>query len=397
MRLFLSLFIALCLTPARAQKPAQAPLPDLKNAEVLGADLYKNSGSTGLVLVVVRDNQVFFHGYGETAPNSHQAPTADSVVRLCSLTKIFTTDLLTKLTLDNIVQLNDPLQSFAPSHVTVPKRVKPITLFDLATHTAGLPRELGNAHRGTAHFTFPDYSTRWRWLPNLRLRSTPGTVALYSNVGYDLLSDALQAAAHKPYATLLAERTIKPLRMYQTTFYPDTSQCARMLVSIHEDGACTATENTEGSAGLYSTPNDMAIWLKYLLGTGTPGIPAQPAAAQESYLPLTQLIRETGLDHAGRPSGIGLGWMHLLAPDAPSHLIEKTGGGAGFLTYITIHPASHTALFLAATDGPGNLRAEDFNLFKSANDLLLNLAGLPPIPRDAHKAHRKITRKRHKR
>jgi hypothetical protein len=47
----------------------------------------------GMVLVVVRDDQVFFRGYGETAPNSHQFPTQDSLLRLCSLTKIFTTDI----------------------------------------------------------------------------------------------------------------------------------------------------------------------------------------------------------------------------------------------------------------------------------------------------------------
>lgn len=391
MRSYLPLFLAMILVPACAQTPA--PLPDLKNAEALGADLYRNSGSTGLVLVVVRNNHVFFHGYGETAPYSNQAPTADSVVRICSLTKIFTSDLLTKLTIDNTVHLNDPLHLYAPAHLTVPKHGKPITLFDLATHTAGLPRELGSAPRGTAHFTFPDYSTRWRWLSNQHLRSTPGTVALYSNVGYDLLSDALQTAAHKPYATLLSERTIKPLRMYQTTFYPDAQQCSRLLAGDRDEGPCTVTENTEGSSGLYSTPNDMAIWLQYLLGASTPAISAQPAAAQESYLP-TQLVRETGLDHAGHPSGIGLGWMHLLAPNDPSHLIEKTGGGAGFQTYIAIHPASHTAIFVAATDGSYNLRADHFNLFKSSNDLLLNLAGLPPIPRDAPKAHSKAAHKR---
>jgi D-alanyl-D-alanine-carboxypeptidase/D-alanyl-D-alanine-endopeptidase len=163
-----------------------------------------------MVLVVVRDNQVIFRGYGETAPNSHQVPTQDSFLRLCSLTKIFTSDLLTKLTIDGTVSLDDPLQRFAPPHLVVPKRIKPITLENLATHTSGLPRELGNAPPGTPHFTFPNYTTRWRWLPNQRLRSTPGTAALYSNVGFDLLCDALQSAAHKPYAALLAERPLNP-------------------------------------------------------------------------------------------------------------------------------------------------------------------------------------------
>src|SRR5271165_3414836 len=95
-RLLPVLFVCL-LVPVLAQAPQQSPLPELSTAQGQGADLFADSGAVGMVVVVVRDDQVFFHGYGETAPNSSIAPSADSVVRLCSLTKIFTTDLLTKL------------------------------------------------------------------------------------------------------------------------------------------------------------------------------------------------------------------------------------------------------------------------------------------------------------
>jgi D-alanyl-D-alanine-carboxypeptidase/D-alanyl-D-alanine-endopeptidase len=330
-----------------------------------------------MVLVVVRDNQVFFGGYGETAPNSHQLPTQDSFLRLCSLTKIFTSDLLTKLAIDGTVRLDNPLQRFVPPHIVVPKRIRPITLEDLATHTSGLPRELSNAPPDTPHFTFPDYATRWRWLPNQRLRSTPGTAALYSNVGFDLLSDALQSAAHKSYPALLAERTLNPLNMRQTTFFPNAAQCTRLLVGYGDEGPCTSTENTAGSSGLYSTPTDMAIWLKYLLRTGGPAIPVQNPAAQAVYILPADLVREKGLDHAGQPTGIGLGWIHLLPPDDSSHIVEKTGGGAGFETYIAINHSRHTAIFVAATDAPIDTH---LNLFNAANKLLLAVSGLPPLP-----------------
>lgn len=370
----------LATSPALAQtKPS---LPDLQSAGALGADLFAQSGSTGMVLVVVRNNQVFFSGYGETAPGSGQLPTADSLLRLCSLTKIFTADVLVKLVNDKTVRLDDPLQRFAPPHAVVPKRVQPITLADLATHTSGLPRELGNGPLGTPHFTFPNYRTRWRWLPSQHLRSTPGSAALYSNIGFDFLSDALQSAARKPYAALLAERTLNPLNMRQTTFFPNPAQCARLLISADDKGPCTVTENTPGSSGLYSTSTDMAIWLKYLLGTGGLAKPdqktvAQNPAAQAVYIVPSALTSEKGLDHAGTPTGIGLGWIHLLAPSDPSHIIQKTGGGAGFTTYIAINQSRHTAIFLAATDGPLGYQ---FNLFKGADNALLTLAGLPPLP-----------------
>lgn len=367
----------LSLIPALAQAPPPTSPPDLQSAGALGEDLFLQSGSTGMVLVVVRENQVFFRGYGQTSPNSHQLPTEDSLLRLCSLTKIFTADVLTKLVADGTVQLDDPLQRFAPPHTVVPRRVRPVTLGDLATHTSGLPRELGNAPPETPHFTFPDYRTRVRWLPNQRLRSIPGTAALYSNIGFDFLSDSLESAAHKSYPALLAERTLNPLHMRNTTYFPNREQCRDLLVGAHDQGPCTVTEATAGSSGLYSTARDMTIWLQYLLRTGSPDTPAQDPAAQAIYMVPSNLVRQKGLDHAGKPTGIGLGWIHILPVDSPSHIIEKTGGGAGFETYIAINHARHTAIFLARTDGSLDTH---LNFFNAANKLLLAVADLPPLP-----------------
>jgi serine-type D-Ala-D-Ala carboxypeptidase/endopeptidase len=376
-RTLLVFLFVLPLMSALAQAQPPASLPDIQSIGGLGTDLFLQSGSTGMILVVVRDNQVLIRGYGETAPNSHQVPTQDSLLRLCSLTKIFTTDVLTKLVADKTVRLDDTLQRYAPAGTVVPERVRPITLADLATHTSGLPREVGNAPLNTPHFTFPDYRTRWRWLPNQRLRSTPGTAALYSNVAFDLLGDALQSAAHKPYAALLAERTLNPLHMQDTTFFPNAEQCSHLLISAHEEGPCVTTQATAGSSGLYSTAADMAIWLKYLLRTGGQGVAAQESSAQTVYLLPSSLVSQKGLDHAGEPTGIGLGWIHILPVDSPSHIVEKTGGGAGFETYIAINDSRNTAIFLAATEGPVYTHV---NLFNAANKLLLAVAGLPPLP-----------------
>jgi D-alanyl-D-alanine-carboxypeptidase/D-alanyl-D-alanine-endopeptidase len=378
LRILLLAFVVLTV-PLRGQ----SAVPDMGQADALGYDLFVQSGSTGMVMVVVGEKQVVFRGYGETAIGSGRKPTEKSLLRLCSLSKIFASDLLAKMVADKTVKLDDPLQLFAPSKVKVPTRSgHPITLLDLATHTSGLPREVGAAPYGTPHFTFPDYKYRWHWLPNQRLKSVPGTAALYSNVGFDLLGDALEKAARKPYAKLLAERTTRPLGMKETGFTPNPEQCGRLLQGAHDEGLCTDTQSSAGSSGVYSTANDMAIWLKYLLGTGAPAIPPQNPAAQAVYIFPGDLLKEQGLDHAGEPTGIGLGWMHLLAPDDPATITEKTGGGAGFITYIALNQARHLGIFLALTDGSIETH---LNVFKAANNVLLTLAGLPPIPPDPPK------------
>lgn len=388
MRLLIAFLLLLSLVSASAQSAPGVSLHDLKDAEQLGAELYTNSGATGLVLVVVRGDRAVFHGYGEAVPGSHAAPTRESVVRICSLTKIFTTDLLAKMVADGTVRLDDSLKKFAPEAAIVPERDGPITLEDLATHTAGLEREIGAAPRHTPHFTYPNFDTRWNWLASAQLKFTPGTQAYYSNVGFDLLSDALAAAAKTRYATLLYKRTLAPLGMWETTFFPTPKQCEKLMTGSHDEGPCTITEDTEGSSGLYSTPADMEKFLKYLVGAGGS---AQAESARRVYLLPSSLKGQYGLDHAGRPSGIGLGWMHLGGSDDVMHVIEKTGGGAGFTTYIAMHPASHTALFVAMTEGHWQDRTPGFNLFKASNNGLLALAGLPPLP----DRHIRVARPRH--
>jgi D-alanyl-D-alanine-carboxypeptidase/D-alanyl-D-alanine-endopeptidase len=386
-----SLFLLSLLSAAAQTGPAPVmTLHDLKEADTLGADLYTDSGATGLVLVVVRGDQIYFKGYGETVPGSREVPSLKSEVRLCSLTKIFTTDLLAKFVADGTVRLDDTLKRYAPGGAVVPERDAPITLEELATHTAGLEREIGTAPRRTPHFSYPDYETRWQWLASAKLKFTPGTQAYYSNVGFDLLSDALAKASHTPYDALLDKRTLKPLKMWNTTFYPNPRQCERLMTGAHEEGPCTITASTEGSSGLYSTPADMENFLSYLVGAGAPELPAQSTDAHGVYLLPSKLAGQYGLDHAGRPSGIGLGWMHVGGNENVSHIIEKTGGGAGFTTYIAIHPASHTALFVAITEGRHGWKP-GFNLFKASNNGLLALAGLPPLAN----ATRRSVRSRH--
>src|SRR6266702_8900008 len=117
-RALIASLLVLSLTPALAQANPPPSLPAIQSQpqsiDALGTDLFLQSGATGMVLVVVRDDQAVFRGYGETAPSSHQLPTQDSLLRLCSLTKIFTTDVLTKLVADKTVRLDDPLQRYAP-------------------------------------------------------------------------------------------------------------------------------------------------------------------------------------------------------------------------------------------------------------------------------------------
>ncbi len=354
----------------------------LEEAGQRGATLFAESGFTGMVLVVVRNREMAIRSYGETFPGSGRLPDSKSVIRLCSLSKIVTTDLLSKMVLEGKVRLADPLDRYAPKGKVVPRKGKDgrITLQDLATHTSGLPREVGSYPPHTAHFTFPDQSFRWNWLQKQKLISTPGTEALYSNVGFDLLGDALAVAAGKPYAQLLDERFVRPLRLQETMLTPNADQCARLLRGANDEGPCTDTQASGPSGGVYTTAGDMGRVLQYLLHI--PGYPVQPDSALAVVFKPQQLKSVQGLDHAGDPTGIGLGWVQLGDPNSPQAVMEKTGGGAGFSTYIVLSRKKQTGVFVAVTEGKGPWHID---LFGEANNLLADLAGIPPLPARVHK------------
>jgi D-alanyl-D-alanine-carboxypeptidase/D-alanyl-D-alanine-endopeptidase len=116
----LSLFIfSVALFRGKASAQVLTP-PQLASAGPVLDDLFRRSGSTGMIVVVVRGQETWMQGYGQTRPGSHETPDGQSLVRLCSLTKIMTTDLLVKMIADGRVSLTDPLQKFAPRNVIVP-------------------------------------------------------------------------------------------------------------------------------------------------------------------------------------------------------------------------------------------------------------------------------------
>jgi len=316
--------------------------------------IFLNSGAPGMVIAIVRKGDLIIQGYGETSAGNGQKPSAISLVRVGSISKVLATDLMVKLAKERKLRLSDPLQMYAPAGSRVPSldRDRPITLLDLATHTSGLSRSVsGQPPRGAPPFTWPDKAARWNWLVKQKLISIPGSAALYSNVAYDLLVDAIEVAGKKPYSELFRKKTAEPLGMRDTTATPNKEQCARLMVGTGADppGPCADTRATAGSGGMYSTAADMGAWMQYLLGVKTGNSSAQRSIAQAIYVQRQALSSIEGLDIAGRASGLGLGWV-LLAPTSNTPaILQKTGAGGGFMSYMALVPGRQVGAFVALT------------------------------------------------
>lgn len=194
--------------------------------EFTGALLFLQSKVPGLIIGAVRNGEVSVAGFGQVSDQEKRKPDGMTLLRIGSITKVFTGAVLASLAADSAVKFTDPLQKHLDWGVDIPsKDGKHIRLIDLVTHTSGLPREIERAPSP------PDNPfqtiTKEAMIANLRgdpLLFAPGTGALYSNFAFDLLAQALGNAARKPYADLLSERILKPLELRSTAFTHDPQQ-----------------------------------------------------------------------------------------------------------------------------------------------------------------------------
>jgi D-alanyl-D-alanine-carboxypeptidase/D-alanyl-D-alanine-endopeptidase len=340
-----SIFLALALAAAAAGSARADDSLLRQAAELAGFVMFRESGAPGLVVAVVRGDDSLVLGYGETEKGNNQTPDGASLVRLNSITKVFATEVLAVLVAEGKLRLTDTLQGRAGGLKTPAFEGRPITLLDLATYSAGLPREIGEAPEGVMPRAWPTRADRWSWLANYQLPWAPGTVASYSNVGFDLLADAIETTGGAPYPDLLRARVTAPLGMADTGFSPSPEQCKRLMTGsgLGAPAPCVDTHATDGSGGLYSTGNDMARWLRHNLDEANETLALSHALwRQRQALPAA-----IGFDESGPMAGLGLGWVIVNADGIRPTLIAKSGAGVGFMSYIAFAPGKGVGVFVA--------------------------------------------------
>lgn len=335
--------------------------------------IYNSSQASAMVLVAIDNDQQVFRSYGEIRPGSNQRPRPDSLFRIASLTKLMTSEVMVKMNSEGSIKLSDPLSKYAPPGNRVPtyRSDQPIRLQNLATHTSGLPREQPGGVPDRAVFTWPTQYDRWRWLQNANIKVPPGVQVSYSNIAYDLLADALAKASGVPYPTLFKEKVSSQLGMKDTTYTPSSEQCYRLIVPARNASPCVSTLAAIGSGGIYSTADDMAHWMQQFLGNSSQ--PRSPYASQllKMYYHRDQLSKVIGMDVPGITSSLGLGWVYMAPHDGLPGIIQKTGGGGGFITYMAIIPEKNVGVF-AVVARTGNTKFR--NMSDGVNKLVATLA-----------------------
>jgi D-alanyl-D-alanine-carboxypeptidase/D-alanyl-D-alanine-endopeptidase len=349
---------ALLLAAALAAAPP-ATAEDRLLDEALGfagAFGYFQSGAPGFVIAAVRDGQTSFAGFGETARGSGKTPDADTIMRVGSVSKVFCGETLASLVVEGKLGFTDRLQDRLGYDVTLPERDgKPIRLIDLVTHSAGLPREVPRPDAPAAD----PFSTNTREAQIAALAAdpllfAPGTGALYSNFGFDLLGAALANAGGKPYAELLRDRVLGPLGMNDTLSNPRPGDQGRLMQGHNFDGSPMPFAPTpvtiECAGGLYTTANDMMRWMKWQLDRFSPDDQELRLLDQAAYLYRDGLRPAAGFDEAGTMDAIGLAWVVMMPEGDRPLILQKTGGLQGMFAYVALAPMWGVGVFAAMNE-----------------------------------------------
>ena len=351
---WLSLFAVTTAVVFADQVPAQAEDKLLSETVAFtGTVLFLETGVPGLVLGATRDGEFAVSGFGETSKGSGKTPDGDTLMRIGSVTKVFTGAVLASLVADGTVGLADPLGDHLDWDTNVPKRDgHVIRLIELATHTSGLPREV-EREQGPPDDPFSTLTAEVyaKALGEDPLLFTPGTGGLYSNFAFDVLSAALSGAAGKPYPDILRERVLGPAGLEDTVLTLRDGDHARLMQGHNFDGSplpdVPATPIMAGASALYSTANDILKWLDWHLDRFSAEDAEMRLLDHAAYVQRDGLDPVYGFDESGRMDAMSLGWVVMeLDGDRPL-ILQKAGGLQGMFVYSAFAPTRGVGAFVA--------------------------------------------------
>lgn len=273
---------------------AQPSLPDTTRQHIRTtiAGLKERFRSPSMIVAIVYKDQIIFEEAVGFSNQERQIPaTMDSKYPVLSITKLFTATALMQLEQEGRVRLDDEVRKYLPQF-----KVKSAsgddagtTLFQLATHSSGLPRN------SPADIRFSESIDRWlltggktsvTWpatetavlasLKNIKIQYPPYHYVSYSdrhysNLGYSVLGIALEHPAGKKLTAYISEKIFKPLSMNRSGFLTDPINTDSIAIGSWYNAATNTMVpvplwqpgGADYAGGMYTTARDVAKFISF--------------------------------------------------------------------------------------------------------------------------------------
>jgi serine beta-lactamase-like protein LACTB, mitochondrial len=289
--------------------------------------------------VAVRGRVVWSEGFGLADVERRVPATAETRYRVGSVSKLLTAAALARLVQAGRVDLDAPVQRYAPSF---PVKPRPVTLRQLAGHQSGI-RHYRIPGDPVGERTFATLAEGLAIFANDTLLFAPGTRYAYSSYGYNLLGVAIEGASGRPFLDAVRELVTRPLALWsvvadhrdsvvrdRTAFY-DYGRDQRVVNARWDDASYKWP-----SGGYLATAADLASFGSAFLA---------PGFLDERTL---QLVFTPQRLASGEATVVGLGWR--IGRDSAGRTIYHHGGTSspGGRAMLVVYPAEQVVVAMLA-------------------------------------------------
>ncbi|MEZ4859847.1 MAG: serine hydrolase domain-containing protein [Caldilineaceae bacterium] len=301
-------------------------------------------------LIARRGKVVHYANFGMADIEAGKPMTEETIFRIYSMTKPITSVAVLMLLEESCFRLSDPVADYLPAFkatkvldktdgngVRLVDPLRPMTICDLLTHTAGLSygfeegfyvdqlygQQVWRPADTNANLTLAEWIGAIAQLP---LAYHPGTRYRYS-FATDVLGYLVEVVSGQPFAEFLQERIFAPLGMVDTFFTVPPAKLDRFAVNYgpKEGGGLKVidapqtsrfarpTQRPSGGGGLLSTTGDYLRFCQMLLNKGE--VDGVRLLGRKTVELMTTNCLPTGVhlnNDPARGAGFGLGVSILL-------------------------------------------------------------------------------------
>jgi CubicO group peptidase (beta-lactamase class C family) len=202
----------------------------------------------GIAVGLIYDQSLIWsRGFGYANVAKRVPMTAQTICRIASITKLFTSTAIMQLRDDGLLQLDDPVKKHLPwFQLRNPHPDTPVvTIRHLLAHAGGLPREAAFPYWSTNEF--PSVEEVQAALPDQEFALPAGSDWKYSNLSFMLAGEIVAAVAKLPYNAYVTENILQPLGLTNT--FVDTIPSDHPLLAV---GYGRRLPNVARTSGMYT-------------------------------------------------------------------------------------------------------------------------------------------------
>jgi len=347
--------LAVALLASCSKSSAPAYPAAIQEAQDAAYEVLRQGGdATSLGIGIVnRDGLVWAESFGLADVAARSPPTAETMFSIGSVSKVFAAVVVMQLVEQGLVNLDEPLVTYVPTFRMADPRYVAITVRMLLDHASGIG---GTVWRGSNTFSadLQYIDEVLAALAQQRLKAAPGYMSVYCNDGFTLVEALVRAVTGLDYADYVARHIFQPLGMHHSAFalapFPSGTYARGYRGGVLQPQEFT---NEHASGGVFSTPTDMAPFLRLFLNGGTVGgVRTLDGTSIEEMA-----VDQTTGSFNPVPSAsmaYGLGWDSVSEPALRAVGVEgwaKSGGVMQYEAQVLVAPREGLAVVVMGTKG----------------------------------------------